>query len=291
MSYCVGILSAKNKLFHPNKRLLEAGRALGLEVHLIHPKDLILTSSQGCLWKGKALSVDGVLVRIGSTINPYAMAVLKGLEGLGIDVISPSKAIALAMHKYLSIQMLLTNGINCPRTFYVSNIRNLRKAVEILGGLPVVLKAPSGRQGETVSLLKDMAELKDIEKAYDMRFNGLIVQEFVQPTEKEDIRCLVVGERVIGGVRLVPRKGEFRANYHLGAKAYAKDITREIKEIAIKSKEVLGLQIAGVDMIATKDCCYVIEVNYSPGFRGFEKVTKIDVATEMMAYVRDKLRK
>jgi len=285
----IGILSARTRLFHPNKRLLEAAKALGLKAYLIHPKDLILTSLQGCLWKNKPLSFEALLVRIGSTINPYALALLNGLEGLGIKVISPTKAIELAMHKFLSIQKLLINGISCPKTLYVSNIRNLKKAVEILGGPPVVLKAPSGRQGETVSLLKDMSELEDIAKTYNLRFNGVVVQEFIQSKEKEDIRCLVVGKECLGAIRLVPKRGEFRANYHLGAKAYVKDLTREIEEIAIKSKEILGLQIAGVDMIISNGSVYVIEVNYSPGFRGFEKVTKIDVATKIMDYVKNNL--
>lgn len=282
----VAILSAKSALYHPNKRLLEASKSLGLEAKVVHPKELYVQSSKEIFFKNKPEPFKVVLVRIGSTINSFATALISSMEESGIRVISRTKAIGLARHKFLSLIRLSEAGIAVPKSYFVSNKKNLLRAIKRLGGLPVVLKAPSGRQGEGVWLLNSLEEIDVLLGQIEPAINGLVVQEFLGNGKAHHLRCLVVGGRVLGTVCLIPKKGEFRANVHMGAKGvdFGSDI--EIEKIAVTTTELLGLEIAGIDMIECKGRVYVLEANYSPGFRGFEKATGIDVASHIMGYIK-----
>lgn len=282
----LAILTARSGLFHPNKRLLEAAAKLRMKTCLIHPKDLVLGSDKAILWKKGRLKVSTVLVRIGSTINPYAMALVRALEDAGIMVISRPESIRVARHKFLSLMKLKERGILVPKSYFVSNKKNLLYAIRRLGGLPVVIKASWGRQGEGVWLVRRMEEVDELMGKVNAPLNGLVVQEFLNGKEVMHIRCLVVGDRSIGAMALVPKRGEFRANVHMGAKGMLLRPDKDIEEVASLSSKTLGLEVAGVDLIRSDGQVYVLEVNYSPGFRGFEKVTGVDVAGHIMEYIR-----
>lgn len=285
----VAILTARSALFHPNRRLLEAARALGVDAKIVHPKELYVEESGGLYFKNRKHSFEAVLVRIGSTINPFAMALIRSVEENGIRVISRFRSIELAKNKFLSLIRLRKAGIAVPKSYFVSNKNNLWYVVYRMGGLPVVLKAPSGRQGEGVWLVKEMEEADTVIEKVRPTINGMLVQEFLGDKKTLHLRCLVVGGKVLGTVSLIPKRGEFRANVHMGARAKSFGPDPEIDKIALTTTSALGLEIAGVDMIEYKGRIYVLEANYSPGFRGFEKATGVDVAGSIMNYIKQQL--
>ncbi|MFN3534477.1 MAG: RimK family alpha-L-glutamate ligase [Desulfatiglandales bacterium] len=283
----LAIISAKSGLFHPNKRLLEASKGSNVEAFLLHPKGLLTSQDRVISYRDRGLHLDVALIRIGATINPYAMAVVRAMESSGVRVISRPEAIELARHKFLSLSWLHKGGIRVPESYLVSNKKNLGCALRRLGGPPVVLKATSGRQGEGVWLLNEISEMEELIYDQQAHKSGIVAQEYIDGREVENLRLFVVGGRVIGGLRFIPKRGEFRANFHMGAKAFPVSPDKELESIALKTSHILGLEIAGVDMVLSDGVPYVLEANYSPGFRAFEEVTGIDVAKCIIEYIKE----
>lgn len=283
----IGILSARDRTYHPNMRLLEASRKRGHEARLIHPKHCRPTLADGRMTvEGPAPGPDALLPRIGATINDYALALIRHFELSGTDVINGFSAIALTRDKFLGLETLAADGIPVPRSILVSNPGNLEKAVDELGGCPVVVKALRSRQGKGVFLLEGFPEAADLLDRFDARNRGLLVQEYIPPANRLDVRLLAVGDRIPAALALTPQEGDFRANIHQNGLAHALDPEPALAELALRAKKVLGLDIAGVDIIiARSGDPWVIEVNYSPGFKGLEAVSGLDIAAEIIHYV------
>jgi len=176
--------------------------------------------------------------------------------------------------------------IPVPDTLFVNSPEGLQEAVAWLKGYPVVVKQVSGRQGEGVILVETKRNLESVTKEYLDRRKGLLVQRFIPPEKRQDIRVLVVGGKVVGAMELRPKEGDFRANYHLSKESSPRDLSQELEEITLKAAYAVGLEIAGVDLIVDKnDIVNVIEVNYSPGFKGMESATGLDIAAKIVEYV------
>ncbi|MEE9612482.1 MAG: RimK family alpha-L-glutamate ligase, partial [Desulfatiglandales bacterium] len=193
--------------------------------------------------------------------------------------------ILLARNKFLTLQTLFRNAIPVPESRYASNWLHFEKAVSRLGGLPVVIKALSSRQGRGVFLIDSVEKYKPLLNDFLSTGHGVLIQEFIPPEKRKDIRLMVVDKKVAGAMALIPRKGDFRANIHRDARAEKIRLTKEMSRLAIKSTQALGLDISGVDMIEQDNSLRVIDVNYSPGFKGLEKCTGKDVAAEIIKYV------
>jgi ribosomal protein S6--L-glutamate ligase len=192
----------------------------------------------------------------------------------------------LARHKFLSIQELFKNGISVPESRYVSNRSNFERAVSELGGFPLVVKKPVGRQGSGVSLMVSRERPSPFLQECFGTGKGLLVQRFIPTDERRDIRVMVLGDKIIGAVSLRPRKGDFRANVHLNARAEEIRLSEKMSDMALDATRALGLDISGVDMIEEKNgALRVMDVNYSPGFRGMEKCIRKDVAIEIIKYM------
>jgi ribosomal protein S6--L-glutamate ligase len=224
--------------------------------------------------------------RIGAPIREYPLTLVRQVQHLGIPVVNRFEAILLARNKFLTLQTLQGVGVSVPDSAYASNGSNFRGAVSALGGFPLVLKRPYSRQGKGVALVHSYGEAGPVLEDLLHSGQGFLVQHYIPPEKRRDIRILVVGGKIAGAVSLSPKGGEFRANIHLRARAEILDMTEKMAELAIKSTEALGLDISGVDMIEEGDgSLRVIDVNYAPGFRGMEKCTGIDVAVEIIKYV------
>jgi ribosomal protein S6--L-glutamate ligase len=285
----IGILSVKNHRYHPNRRLLEAAKALNHQGILLHPGKLLMGVGDGALimeYLRKPLGPDVILPRMGATIKAYALIMVRHLELLGIPVINNFQSILLARNKFLTIQTLFQNGVPILESRYASNWSNFDKAVSGLGGLPIVVKIPNSRQGRGVFLIDSMEKHRPLLSGLLDRAQGLLIQKYIPPERRRDIRALVVGQRVVGAMSLIPKKGDFRANIHLHGRTEKISLTREMSDLAIKSTRVLGLAIAGVDMIEEENgAVSVVDMNYSPGFKGLERCTGKDVAMEIIKYV------
>lgn len=283
----IGILSVRDAQYHPNQRLMAAATRLGHSVVLIHTRDC-LSQLQG---KGLSLTIPNgqlphiLLPRIGATINDYALSVVRQFEHCGITVVNRSDAIHLARNKFMTLQALAHNTIPIPHSFLAVNHQGFTQAVDALGGYPVVVKVPSSRQGAGVALVESPAtaafvihNLQDITK-------GLLVQEYIDASKRQDIRAFVLGDRVVGAMGLCPEDGDFRSNIHLTGTAEPLTPDESLSELAVKAARRLGLEIAGVDlMVDHAGRKKVIEVNYSPGFKGLEEATGTDIAAQVIQY-------
>ena len=284
----IGIISAMNSSYHPNKRLIEAAETLNHQVFLIHPGNFYMGSGGKPLFLGRLkenVPFDVILPRLGATIKEYGLTLIRHFELLGIPVINGYEAILLARNKFLTLQTLASKGIPVPESMYVSNPNNLGEALSQLGGFPIVVKTTDSRQGGGVFLIRSRKEMAPVLENYLTREKGLVLQKYFPPKERRDLRLLVAGQEIIGAMALKPKRGDFRANIHLEAKAEPIQPTAEEVHLALESNRALGLDISGVDMVQLKDGFFhVLEVNYSPGFRGLEACIGEDVATAIIHY-------
>ena len=290
----IGIYSLRNHRYHPNRRLLEAARDLNQKAILVHPKKLFLeVSDQGLRIDSvtKSLRIDVIMPRIGATIMEYALSMVRHFERMGITVINNFESILLARNKLLTLQTLFQKGIPVPESRYVSNWSNFEKAVSRFDDFPLVIKKPVSRQGRGVYLIDSVEKSRPLLDGLLNTGEGLLVQRFIPPEKRRDIRIMVVGERVIGAMSLIPKKGDFRSNVHLSGRTQKIEPTEEMSSVAIKSTQAVGLDISGVDMIEEEDgVLRVIDVNYSPGFKGLERCTGKDIAAEIIRYVTKSVR-
>jgi ribosomal protein S6--L-glutamate ligase len=288
MSMRIGILSVKNHRYHPNRRLMEAARALNHQAILVHPGRLFMgVDDQGLRIDSlrRRFQADVILPRLGATIKEYGLTMIRHLELLGIPVINNYQSILLARNKFLSLQTLFKSGVPVPESAYASNWSNFETAVAKLGGLPLVIKARNSRQGRGVFLIDAIEKHRSLLNGFLDRGEGLLIQKFIPPEKRKDIRIMVVGKRILGAMSLTPKKGDFRANIHLKGRAEGVRLTRAMSNLAIRSVKALGLAISGVDMIEDDGMLWVVDVNYAPGFKGLERCTGKDVAIEIIKYV------
>jgi ribosomal protein S6--L-glutamate ligase len=285
----IGVLSARGLEAHPNQRLVASGRALGHPVTLIHPKDCLAHVSGDATriqMKGVPDGLDAVLPRIGATINDYALTLVRHLELSGLKVVNGFHSILLARSKFLTLQTLDKGGIPVPNSFWVSNKVNFEKAVADLGGYPVVVKTPASRQGQGVVLVESRVTAGFIMANLAVSTTGILVQEYIPPETRRDVRAFVVGGELVAAVELSPGKGDFRSNIHQGGNGRRLTPNEDLTILSLSASKALGLEIAGVDMVIRDDGrTQVLETNYSPGFKGLEEITGIDIASRIIAFV------
>jgi ribosomal protein S6--L-glutamate ligase len=287
----IGIITVRDHEYHPNRRLIEAAAEQGHRAMLIHPYRV-----WPCLDKGKPFllgppeikQVDVILPRQGATVGDSCLALIRQFSLMGIPVVNDLNSIRLAKNQFLTLMALSETGINVPDTVFVNSAQGFKDALVRLGGFPVVVKQASNRQGQGVALIESEHSVHGvIHDDLDER-EGLLVQRFIHPKGRQDIRVLVIGGKIAGAIELWPKEGDFRANIHLGGKSQPKDLPHELEDIALKATGAIGLDIAGVDLILDQNGqISVIELNYSPGFRGMEAATGIDIAGRIVHYLTD----
>ncbi|MCF8145050.1 MAG: RimK family alpha-L-glutamate ligase [Deltaproteobacteria bacterium] len=288
----IGILSVQDERYPPNQRLMEAAARSGYRARLIHTRDCLpkIIGGRPGMTVESGGKPDILLPRIGATINDYALGVVRHFELSGVAVVNGIKAILLARNKFLSLQALAAAGLPVPDTLLAVNARGAQEAAETLGGYPVVAKMPSSRQGQGVLRIDSAITSDFVMENLQDNSRGVLVQEYLIPENRRDIRAFVVGGEVVAAMELTPLAGDFRSNIHLTGSGKGLTLDEELSELAVRSAEVLGLEIAGTDIIVDKEGTpKIIEVNYSPGFRGLEQATGVDIASRIIGYVSHKI--
>jgi ribosomal protein S6--L-glutamate ligase len=288
----IGIITAENYHYPPTKRLAQAAAEKGHRIIVVDPVYVwpVLINGYPALEGDVTHPMpDVVLPRQGATVNDSSLKLVPHLHRMGIPLVNKLNAILLSKDQFLTLQALSAVQLPIPDTGFINSIEGFHTVLDRLGGYPVVLKQVSGRVGEGVFLVKTEHQARLILHNTLVTGKGMMVQRFIPPENRRDIRVLVIGGNVAGAMRLKPEIGDFRSNFHLTQKSWPVDLSPEWSDIALKAADALGLEIAGVDLIVDdKKAAHVIELNYSPGFTGLEAATGLDIAGRIIDYVVEK---
>ncbi|MDH3730978.1 MAG: 30S ribosomal protein S6--L-glutamate ligase [Acidimicrobiia bacterium] len=237
-------------------------------------------------YRGKRLShYDAVLPRIGASITFFGLAVVRQFEQMDAYTPNTANGIANSRDKLRSIQILSRHGIRIPATTFVRDRADVLPAIERVGGAPVVIKLLEGTQGIGVILAPDSKVAEAVIETLQSTKQNVLIQRFVAESRGRDIRALVVGDRVVAAMRRSAQPGEFRSNVHRGGTTEVVEIDPEFERVAVRSAQIMGLRVAGVDLLEGNDGPVVLEVNSSPGLEGIETATGLDVAGAIIDYV------
>ena len=277
----LAILSRNSKLYS-TRRLVEAARARGHSVRVLDPlRCYMRIASDGFSmhYKGKPIAgYDAVIPRIGASITRYGTAVLRQLEMMGSYTPNPSDAILRARDKLRAHQLLAAQGIGMPITVFGDNPDDTVDLLSMLGPPPHVIKLNEGTQGAGVMLTEKPSASRSVIEALRGLYANFVVQEFIAEAQGADLRCFVVGDRVVASMRRQAPEGDFRSNLHRGGTAEPVEASQAEKDVAVRAARSLGLNVAGVDLIRAQRGPLVLEVNSTPGLEGIEQVGAEDVA-------------
>ena len=284
----IGILSRKESLYSTS-RLKEAGINRGHEVHIIDPLRcyMNITSHHPAIhYKGEQLvGFDAVVPRIGASITFYGTAVVRQFEMMDIYSVNESVAISRSRDKLRSMQLLARKGIGLPVTGFAHSTIFTSDLINMVGGAPLVVKMLEGTQGIGVVLAETLKSAKSVIEAFRGLKANILVQEYIKEAGNADIRCFVIGGKVMATMMRQGGEGEFRSNIHRGGKATTIRITPEERSTAVRAAKIMGLNVAGVDMLRSNHGPVVMEVNSSPGLEGIEKTTGKDVAAQIIEFI------
>ena len=277
----IGILSCSPKCYS-TRRLKEAAEKRGHKAIVLNTLKLSLDvegSAPNLMYKGKPLSTyDAVIPRIGASITFYGLAVLRQFEQMGVPTLNSALGISRSRDKLHSMQILSRHDIGMPHTAFVWRKEDVLPAIQQVGGAPVIIKLLEGTQGVGVILADTAKVAQAIVETLQSTKQNVLIQKFVKESKGKDLRAFVVGDRVVGAMRRQAQGDEFRSNVHRGGSATAIDLPENYKETAVRAAQILGLRVAGVDMLEGNTGPQVMEVNSSPGLEGIEGSTQLDIA-------------
>ncbi len=237
-------------------------------------------------YRGRPLDdFDAVLPRIGASITFFGLAVVRQFEQMDVYTPSPSNGIANSRDKLRAIQILSRHDVAIPATTFVRDREDVLPAIERVGGAPVVIKLLEGTQGIGVILAPDTKVAEAVIETLQSARQNVLIQRFIAESRGRDVRALVIGDRVVAAMRRVAKGDEFRSNVHRGGTVEAVDLDAEFQRVAVQAAQIMGLRVAGVDMLESADGPVVMEVNSSPGFEGIERATELDIAGAIVDYV------
>lgn len=284
----IAILSRDGSLYSC-KRLMEAGESRGHEIEVIDPLSCYMNincAAPSVHYRGRQLEkYQAVIPRIGPAITFYGTAVLRQFEMLGSYPLNESVAITRARDKLRSMQILARDGIDLPITGFAHSPDDTADLIALVGGAPLVVKLVEGTQGIGVVLAETRQAAESVIDAFRGLNAHILVQEYIREANGSDIRCLVIGKKVVAAIERQAKPGDFRSNLHRGGTARKVKISAQEKDIAIRAAVTLGLDIAGVDILRAERGPLVMEVNASPGLEGIEAITGLDIAGMMIDYI------
>ncbi|MBP3060140.1 30S ribosomal protein S6--L-glutamate ligase [Pseudomonas chengduensis] len=277
----IAVLS-RNPRLYSTRRLVEAGQQRGHEMVVIDTLRAymnIASHKPQIHYRGQAMDgFDAVIPRIGASVTFYGCAVLRQFEMMGVYPLNESVAISRSRDKLRALQLLSRKGIGLPVTGFAHSPDDIPDLIQMVGGAPLVIKVLEGTQGMGVVLAETHKAAESVIEAFLGLKQDIMVQEYIQEAGGADIRCFVVGDKVIAAMKRQAKAGEFRSNLHRGGSASLIKITPEERMTAVRAARVMGLNVAGVDILRSNHGPLVMEVNSSPGLEGIETTTGKDVA-------------
>lgn len=284
----IGILSRNRKLYSTT-RLVQAAQRRGHQVRVINHLRCymnIASFKPSIQYDGKQLEgFDAIIPRIGASVTFYGTAVVRQFEMMGTFSLNESVAISRSRDKLRSLQLLSRKGIGLPVTGFAHSPDDTEDLLNLVGGAPVVVKLLEGTQGKGVVLAETRNAAESVVEAFRGLNANFLVQEFVKEAKGADIRCFVIGGKVVAAMMRQAEEGEFRSNLHRGGTAKLIKISPEERSTALRSAKIMGLNVAGVDILRSNHGPVVMEVNSSPGLEGIEAATGKDVAGMMIDYI------
>ncbi|NET75854.1 30S ribosomal protein S6--L-glutamate ligase [Okeania sp. SIO1F9] len=290
----IAILSTEPSLYSTRK-LVEAGEKQGHEVQVIDYLRCymnITSMKPQVIYKGEPLEgLDAIIPRIGASKTFYGTAVVRQFEMMGVFTPNPSQAISQSRDKLHCLQLLARDGIGLPVTGFANSTKDIDGLINTVGGAPLVIKLLEGTQGIGVVLTETYQAAKSVIEAFRGLDANILVQEFIKEAGGADLRCFVVGDKVIASMKRQGAEGEFRSNLHRGGKAEKIKLTPEERSTATRSAKAMGLRVAGVDLLRSNHGPVVMEVNSSPGLEGIEAATGVDVSGKIIEFLEKNAEK
>jgi ribosomal protein S6--L-glutamate ligase len=284
----IAILSRNAKLYS-TRRLIEAAQERGHEVRVL---DVLrcymnITSLRPSIhYKGEALrDFDAVIPRIGASVTFYGTAVLRQFEMMGVYPLNESVAVTRSRDKLRSLQLLARKGIGLPVTCFAHSPDDVEDMLKMIGGAPAVIKLLEGTQGIGVVLAETEKAAESVIEAFMGLKANILLQEYIKEAGGADIRCLVIGDKVVAAMERKAKEGEFRSNLHRGGTASIVRLTPEERSTAVRAARIMGLNVCGVDILRSNHGPVVMEVNSSPGLEGIENSTGKDIAGMVIKFM------
>ena len=285
---------SRNKNLYSTSRLVEAGNKLGHNVRVVDYMRcyMNITSRKPTIfYGGESLGkVDAVIPRIGASNTFYGTAVVKQFEMMDSYCVNTSDAIANSRDKLRSLQILAEAGINMPITGFASHTKDIEGVIESVGSTPLIMKLLQGTQGQGIVLAETRKAAESVMSAFRQLDADIMVQEFIKESGGTDIRAFVVGDEVVASMKRIAPEGEFRSNVHRGGTMEKVQLTLEEENMAVNASRILGLSIAGVDLMRSNRGPLILEVNSSPGLQGIESCSEVDVAEKIILHIQTWLR-
>lgn len=286
------IILSRNPLLYSTHSLVQAAEARGHQVRVVDYLRcyMNITSSKPRIYlEGEELTADAIIPRIAVQHTAYGNAVVRQFEMMGVLTLNDSVAISRSRDKLRSLQLLAKKGIGLPVTGFAHSIDATNELISMCGGAPLVVKLLQGTQGMGVVLAETKKAAESVIEAFKEVRADILVQEFIAESKGSDIRCIVLGNKVVASMERQAAEGEFRSNLHRGGKAKKIRISADERKTAIKAAKVMGLHLAGVDLLRSQRGPLVMEVNSSPGLEGIEKSTNKNVADAIIAFLENSL--
>ncbi|NBV06846.1 MAG: 30S ribosomal protein S6--L-glutamate ligase [Proteobacteria bacterium] len=284
------ILLASNPNLYSNQRIVEAAEKRGHEIEFVNVGECyIKVAPKNCevfYDEGKRLeNIDYVIPRIKPSLTFYGTAIVRQFEVMGINCLNGSEEITKSRDKLHTLQVMSQHGINLPDTSFANSSYDTKDLIKLVGSAPLVVKLLEGTKGVGVVLAETNKAAESVINAFRSLKADILVQHYIKESKGQDIRCFVVGGKVVASMERLAQEGEFRANMHLGATAKAIEVSNEERDLAIKATKIIGLEVAGVDMVRSNSGPKLLEVNSSPGLEGIENSTGVDIADKMIEFL------
>lgn len=290
----IGVLASNPELYS-NKRIIEAGEQQGHEMSFLNAQQCYMkmdADTPEIHYRGGNVldRFDAIIPRIKPSMTFYGCALIRQFDSIGTFIQNPAAAISQSRDKLFSSQLFSKHGIQIPTTGFANSPLETKELIDMVNGAPLIIKLLESTQGKGVVLAETNKAAESVINAFKSLKTNILVQEFIKEADGRDLRCFVIDGKVVASIERVAVKGEFRANIHQGGTARVVKITQEEKKLAIKAAKVLGLDVAGVDLIRSNKGPLLLEVNSSPGLEGIERATGKDIAGMMIAAIEKRLK-
>ena len=287
-------LLSKSRELYSSRRMIEAAEERGHDIYVMDVSRcyMNITSNHPSInYRGMELTgFDVVIPRIGTSVTFYGTSVLRQFEVMGVYPLNESIAISRSRNKLRSMQLLARAGLGMPITGFASKPDDVKDLINLVGGAPLVIKLIEGTQGIGVVLAETQKAAENVIEGFMGVKANILVQEYIKEAKGSDIRCFVIGEKVVAAMKRQGAKGEFRSNLHRGGSASLVKITPEERQTAVRATKCMGLNVAGVDLLRSNRGPVIMEVNSSPGLEGIEKATGKDVAGMIIEFIEKKYK-